>query len=87
MVNLQVRDIDGERRLLHINQGRGAKDRPVEIPETLLLQLSRYWQLFRPSLWLFPGREPEGALGVTSIQKCFTASKCQAGVDKVGGIQ
>jgi len=86
LLNLKVRDIDGERRLLRIDQGKGAKDRMVEIPETLLLQLRRYWQLFRPYEWLFPGRDPTTALAVTSAQKCFTASKCKAGVDKVGGI-
>ena len=86
LVNLKVRDIDGERRLLRIEQGKGAKDRMVEIPETLLLQLRRYWQLFRPPEWLFPGRDPAVALGITSIQKCFTVSKRKAGVDKVGGI-
>jgi site-specific recombinase XerD len=86
LVNLKVRDIDGERRLLRIDQGKGAKDRMVEIPETLLLQLRRYWQLFHPPEWLFPGRDPAVALGISSIQKCFTASKRKAGVDKVGGI-
>ncbi len=86
LVNLKVRDIDGERRLLRIDQGKGAKDRMVEIPETLLVQLRRYWQLFRPYEWLFPGRSPTTALGITSAQKCFKASKCKAGVDKVGGI-
>ena len=86
LVNLKVRDIDGERRLLRIDQGKGAKDRMVEIPETLLLQLRHYWRLFRPPEWLFPGRDPAVALGKTSTQKCFTASKRKAGVDKVGGI-
>ena len=63
LLNLQVRDIDGERRPLRIDQGKGAKDRLVEIPETLLLQLRRYWQLFRPYAWLFPGRELTTAFG------------------------
>ena len=86
LVNLKVRDIDGERRLLRIDQGKGAKDRMVEIPDTLLLQLRRYWQLFRPYEWLFPGRDPTTALAVSCAQKCFTSSKRKAGVDKVGGI-
>ena len=58
----------------------------VEIPDTLLLQLRRYWQLFRPYEWLFPGRDPTTALAVSCAQKCFTSSKRKAGVDKVGGI-
>jgi len=86
LLYLKVRDIDGERLLLRIDQGKGAKDRMVEFPETLLLKLRRYWQLFRPADWLFPGRDPTMALGVSSAQKCFKASKRVAGVDKVGGI-
>jgi integrase/recombinase XerD len=86
LLNLKVRDIDGERRLLRINQGKGAKDRLVEMPETLLLQLRWYWHLYRPSVWLFSGHDPAMALGVSSVQKCFTASKHKAGVNKVGGI-
>ncbi len=86
LVNLKVRDIDGERRLLRIDQGKGAKDRLVEIPETLLLQLRCYWQLFRPPEWLFSGRDPMTAFAVSSAQKCFTASKRKTDVDKVGGI-
>jgi len=86
LVNLKVRDIDGERRLLRIDQGKGAKDRMVEIPETLLLMLRRYWRLFHPPVWLFPGRNPMTAIGVSSVQKCFTVSKRKAEVNKVGGI-
>jgi site-specific recombinase XerD len=86
LLYLKVRDIDSERRLLRIDQGKGAKDRMVELPQTLLLKLRRYWLLFRPYDWLFPGRDPTVALGVTSAQKCFKASKREAGVDKAGGI-
>jgi integrase len=86
LVHLKVRDIDGERRLLRIDQGKGAKDRLVEIAPTLLVQLRHYWQWLRPYLWLFPGAEPSRAIGVTSAQKCFTAAKRKVGVDKVGGI-
>jgi site-specific recombinase XerD len=86
LMNLKIRDIDGERRLLRIVQGKGAKDRMVEIPETLLLQLRGYWQLFRPYDWLFQSRHPEKALSVATAQKCFLASKRKAGIDKVGGI-
>ncbi len=86
LLYLKVRDIDGERCLLRIEQGKGAKDRLVEIPATLLRQLRRYWQLFHPYAWLFTGRDPTVALGVTSAQKCFKDAKRKAGVNKVGGI-
>ncbi len=86
LCNLKVRDIDGERRLLHIDQGKGAKDRQVEIPAALLGQLRDYWQQYRPSDRLFPSRDPHTGLGISSAQKCFTASKHTAGIVKVGGI-
>ncbi len=79
LVHLRVRDIDGERRVLRIDQGKGAKDRLVEIPVTLLQQLRAYWVVLRPVDWLFPGHEPGRALGVSSAQRCFTQAKRKAG--------
>ena len=86
LVHLKVRDIDSERGLLRIDQGKGAKDRLVENPPALLVQLREYWQVFRPHEWLFPGREPTVPLGMSSVQKSYRAAKRKAGVDKLGGI-
>jgi len=82
---LRVADIDGERKLLCIRQGKGAKDRLVPLSPTLLAQLRAYWRSYRPAEWLFAGRS--GApLSTTSLQKAYTCAKQQAGVTKVGGI-
>ena len=48
LLALKVRDIDGERRLLRIEQGKGAKDRLVPLSETLLEQLRGYWRRYHP---------------------------------------
>lgn len=82
---LRVKDIDGERRLLRITQGKGAKDRLVPLSPTLLEALRDYWRLYRPAEWLFAGSS--GApLAPTSLQKAFTNAKRRAGVTTVGGI-
>ena len=82
---LRVADIDGERKLLCIRQGKGAKDRLVPWSPTLLAQLRAYWRSYRPAEWLFAGRS--GApLSTTSLQKASTCGKQQAGGTKVGGI-
>jgi len=60
LVSLKVRDIDGERQLLRVEQGKGAKDRLVPLSDTLLAQVRAYWRLFRPCQWLFPGRVGHG---------------------------
>jgi integrase len=86
LVHLLVSDIDGERHLLRINQGKGAKDRLVMMSPTLLQQLRDYWSLLRPDPWLFPGRFKGLAIGVTSVQKLYTDAKRRAGVRKAGGI-
>ena len=86
VVALRVVDIDSERRLLRITQGKGAKDRMVLLGEGLLDALRAYWQLYRPSTWLFPGRHPDVALEVSSAQRAYTQAKARAGIEKVGGI-
>jgi site-specific recombinase XerD len=86
LVALQVRDIDGERSLLRINQGKGSKDRQVLLSVSLLALLRRYWRIFRPTTWLFYGRHPLSRLSITTAQKVFQAAKAQARIDKLGGI-
>lgn len=82
---LRVSDIDSERHLLRVTQGKGAKDRLVALSPTLLEQLRTYWRLYRPQDWLFPGARGV-PLSPTSLQKAFTEAKRRAGVTKVGGI-
>ena len=86
LVNLQVRHIDGERRLLRVEQGKGAKDRPVIISPTLLQLLREYWRLMRPPNWLFPSYNTTSPLSITTAQKTFYKAKQLAGIQKIGGI-
>lgn len=87
VVALRVRDIDGERALLRIEQGKGARDRLVALAPALLDRLRAYWRVYRSPMWLFPsGRNPASHLNISSAQKLYTAAKARAGVDKVGGI-
>jgi integrase len=86
LVAVKVSHLDGERRLLWVEQGKGAKDRLVPISATLLGQLRAYWRSFRPADWLFHGQVPGQPLCATSVQKVQTRAKGQAGVRKIGGI-
>ena len=87
LVALRIRDIDGERQLLRVEQGKGAKDRLVPIGTTLLQELRAYWRLYRPRVWLFAhGNQPDQRLSVSTCQKVFQRAKAQAGIEKVGGI-
>ena len=86
LVALRVRDIDGERHLLRVTEGKGVKDRLVIASEGLLAALRAYWRHYHPHRWLFPGAEPEQALSIPSVQRVFTAAKARAQVEKIGGI-
>jgi integrase/recombinase XerD len=53
-IALQVADIDGERKALHVRRGKGKKDRYVPLPESNLRMLRRYWASHRNPTWIFP---------------------------------
>src|ERR1019366_6425792 len=55
--NLKVSDIDSQRMVVHIREGKGGKDRDVMLSPKLLEELRTYWRGLRrkPKEWLFPG--------------------------------
>lgn len=86
-VALQVKDIDGERHLLRVTQGKGAKDRMVPLAPGLLQVLRQYWRTCRPMPWLFPSELlPDKHLHITTPQKVYHQAKRVSGIQKGGGI-
>src|SRR5512134_3288052 len=59
-VHLPVANIDGARNLLHIQQGKGNKDRYVPLPDACLKMLRQHWLTHHHPLWLFPSPLEEG---------------------------
>jgi site-specific recombinase XerD len=53
--HLQVADIDSRRMLIHVQHGKGGRDRYVPLSPTLLTTLRAYYRWMRPKTWLFPG--------------------------------
>jgi site-specific recombinase XerD len=53
VLNLQVKDIDSARMVVHVRQGKGNKDRLVPLSLRLLTELRDYWRWHRPAPWLF----------------------------------
>jgi len=53
--HLKVTDIDSQRMMLRVDQGKGKKDRYVMLSPRLLEELRAYWKVVHPKLWLFPG--------------------------------
>jgi len=57
LARLKITDIDSRRMIIHIQGGKGRKDRDVMLSPTLLQALREYWRGLRrkPTDWLFPG--------------------------------
>ena len=61
LCQLKVRDIDSQRMVLRVEQGKGGRDREVPLSPTLLTALREYYRWMRPQTYLFPGRSTAGA--------------------------
>jgi site-specific recombinase XerD len=55
LCRLKVQDIDSQRMMLRINQGKGGRDREVPLSPKLLETLRVYFRWMRPTTFLFPG--------------------------------
>jgi len=67
VVALRAEDIDSKRMVLRVCQGKGKKDRYVMLSPKLLEVLREYYQAFRPSAWLFFGRDKERPLDRATV--------------------
>ena len=79
---LQIPDIDRQRMLLRVRQGKGRKDRYVPLSTTLLDQLRGYWRSYRPACWLFPSTDAGRALTAGTVQKVCMQAARKAGLSK-----
>ncbi len=88
VVSLKVSDIDSERRVIRVEQGKGRKDRYVMLSEPLLELLRAWWKAARSQGkmliggWLFPGQDPVNPLTTRQLRRACHAAAQAAGIDK-----
>lgn len=73
--HLKVSNIDSPRMRIRVEHGKGKKDRDTLLAKYALDELRDYWRAYRPTYWLFPGRDKNKPIGVESIQKAFKKAK------------
>jgi len=88
VVGLKVTDIDSQRMTLHIEQGKGRKDRYAMLPPLLLARLRTWWRVARAQGkmleggWLFPGQNPVRPLTARQLNRAVVDAALAAGIDK-----
>ena len=91
---LRVDDIDSQRMVIRVRQGKGSKDRYVMLSPRLLTLLREYWKahrrrkVYQPSPWLFPGNVPgrpitDGAVYEACEEACRAAGLIQQAILQV----
>ena len=82
VVALKVTDIDRERMLLRVEQGKGQKDRFVMLSPQLLELLRDWRQVAQPRGWLFPGLDPVNPMSARQLCRAVSVAARAAGIAK-----
>jgi site-specific recombinase XerD len=88
VVFLRISDIDRERQVIRVEQGKGRKDRNAKLSDDLLALLRAWWRAGRekgvmlPGGWLFPGQNPVNPMTARQLSRIFHGAKEAAGIDK-----
>ncbi len=85
LVSLKVSDLDSERMMIRVEQGKGRKDRYTILSSRLLAELRWYWKHHRPQTWLFPNGKG-GPISVNYAQRIYNSAKQRAAIQKGKGI-
>lgn len=71
VVRLQPEDIDYERKLIHLHNAKGRKDRYTILSQVAEKYLKVYIKEYRPERWLFPGATPGRHIVERTVQHIF----------------
>src|ERR1700732_3518443 len=82
VVSLKIGDIDSQRMVIRVEQGKGRKDRYVMLSPHLLALLRAWWKLARPQGWLFPGQNRLNPLTMRQLNHACHAAADRAEIDK-----
>ena len=82
VVRLRVEDIDSQRMLIRIRQGKGRKDRYVPLSKVLLDWLRSWWRVTRSDGWLFTAQDHQRPMCTRTVQRACRRAARRAGLTK-----
>jgi site-specific recombinase XerD len=80
--SLLIKDVDFERNMIHIRQGKGRKDRYVPIGITLSRGLKKYLEAEQPRKWLFNGKDHHEGFSQKGVQWVVREAAKKSGIQK-----
>jgi len=81
--NLKISDIDSQRGVIHVREGKGRIPRDIGLSPVLLERLRVYWRWRKPKDWLFPsGMRPDQPMERKTIRMACNAAGRRAGIQK-----
>jgi len=81
-VRLKPSDIDSQRMVIRVDQGKGQKDRYVMLSAKLLEILRSWWRLERPQQWLFPSDIPGRHISKDAVEQACQKARRLSGIRK-----
>jgi integrase/recombinase XerD len=82
VISLKIGDIDSERMVIRVEQGKGRKDRYVMLSRHLLQLLRAWYKTARPQGWLFPGRDRVQPMTTRQLNRACHAAAQMAEINK-----
>lgn len=68
-VRLRPTDIDSQRMVIRVEQGKGQKDRYVMLSVQLLQLLRTWWRVRKPKVWMFPGGSANSHITTSAVEE------------------
>jgi site-specific recombinase XerD len=85
VTNIKLTDLDRERSILHIREGKGRVDRIVPVSDKVWEKIDEYARGYRPRDYLFEG-QAGGRYSSESVYRVFKEALLKAGIKKDVGV-
>jgi len=79
---LKLEDIDAERKLIHIRDAKGRKDRYTMLSDVALEMKRRYLKEYGQSKWLFPSQDKGKHITTRTVEKIFSNARKEENIKK-----
>lgn len=82
LVHLKIESVDKIRGLIHVQLGKGSKDRYTLLSKTVVRAIEEYIEECRPREWLFEGKDRHRPYSIRSAEEVFKVAAKKAGITK-----